>query len=77
MFQFSPARVVALGQSRVPIVVIVQTDDQAMPTARQLELAKNLGVEPVVFVGGHMEAFEVSQNLSRFRKSLMKMTART
>lgn len=77
MFQFSPARVVALGQSRVPVVVIVQSDDQAMPTARQLELAKNLGVEPVVFVGGHMEAFEVSQIFRDFRKTLIKTTART
>jgi hypothetical protein len=36
--------------------VHVQAEDQAMPTAKQFDLAKNLSVEPVVFLGGHMEA---------------------
>lgn len=58
-FSFSPARLRRLRESNVPIVVHVQELDETMPAAKQFDLARNLGLEPTVFLGGHMEAAEV------------------
>jgi hypothetical protein len=54
--RLSQERLLALRQSQVPLVVHVQDADEAMPTAKQMQLAANLTVEPIVFRGGHMEA---------------------
>ncbi len=56
MFSMSPERLKQIGSSGVPIVVHVQTEDKAMPTARQMALAEGLGIEPLLFTGGHIEA---------------------